>query len=176
MHATDESDGSSLRSIDAGCATTNANYMLYQDALATPELPTKIIKHCMCVIIQRTMNQLMQEYCYGCRGNKPCKHVCLYELPSGFYEENLEELKKRIYRPRLLRALMRVCEARGYRPTPLKIMGAVDMIIWGLSQHPESEEEFEHVYSCISDELLALIEAAIESWLGLTRKLLSRPT
>ena len=76
---------------------------------------------------------------------------------------------KSFYRPRLLGVLMHVCEAKGFRPSPLKLMGVVDMIIWGLSQHPESEEEFEHVYSCISDELLALIEAAIESWLGLTK-------
>ena len=73
---------------------------------------------------------------------------------------------KSFYRPRLLGVLMHVCEAKGFRPSPLKLM---DMIIWGLSQHSESEEEVEHVYSCINDELLALVEAAIESWLGLTK-------
>ena len=171
MHAPAESDEVTLLSTPGGDSTINANYKLYQEVLATPEHPIKIIKQCVYVIIHRIMRRIVQDRFNGCEVDHPSQrqHICLYDLPSGFYDANLEELKKRFYRPRLLGVLMHVCEAKGFRPSPLKLMGVVDMIIWGLSQHPESEEEVVHVYSCINDELLALVEAAIESWLGLTK-------
>lgn len=165
MHAPAESDEVTLLSTAGGDSTINANYKLYQEVLATPEHPIKIIKQCVYVIIHRIMRKMVQERCNGCEVDHPSQrqHICLYDLPSGFYNTNLEELKKRFYRPMVLNVLMHVCESKGYSTSPLKLMGAVDMFIWELSEHSESEEEVVYVYDLIENTLLDLINETIDA-------------
>ena len=80
MNFTTELDSATMDSTTPGTTTTNTTYKLHEDVIATPELPPKIIKECVHVILNRTLNKILQECCNGCKVDHPSQrqHPCLF--------------------------------------------------------------------------------------------------
>ena len=139
--------------------------LLPANMIADPEMPTKIVKECVYVMLNRIINKMSREACNGCMINHPSQlqHPCLFESPSDYYVSNKAAVKKRLYCLGLLRVLEYVCEAKGIKPNPLRMMGSVDMFMLEREENEEADDQMDDPYKSIDTDTAAIITAAIET-------------
>ena len=91
------------------------------------------------------------------------QHPCLFESPSDYYVSNKAAVKKRLYCLGLLRVLEYVCEAKGIKPNPLRMMGSVDMFMLEREENEEADDQMDDPYKSIDTDTAAIITAALET-------------
>nr|XP_023676758.1 uncharacterized protein LOC111848758 [Paramormyrops kingsleyae] len=80
-----------------------AGLSLSEDAVdgSITDSAMKIIKGSLAFILDRIVEDDMQENCIGCSVNHPSqrRHTCLYEPEAFYFCNNFEKLMKKLYRP-----------------------------------------------------------------------------
>ena len=161
----DTSDSETMDDKEPGTRATKKSHMLPEIMIATPEMHPKIIRDCAYVLLHRTIHKMLKESCNGCKVDHPSQlqHPCLFKLPSDYYMFNIAAVKKRLYCLELLRVLNHVCDAKGIKPNPIRMMGAVDMFFCEREEAEEADCQMDTPHDFINADTAVLISAAIEA-------------
>ena len=152
-----------MDSVNNGSAATGAACM--SSAKMISQLPSKIIKDCVYVMLNRIIHRMLQEVCNGCEVDHPSQrqHRCLFESPAAFYTYNSKRVKSRLYQTRMMQVLTHICLATGVIPLTLRMLGSVDMILWQLEADEEDDYHIDAPYDYIDADTAALITPAMET-------------
>ena len=149
-------------------SASGSNGMPPTAIITMSELSPKIIKACVFVMLNRVITIMLQEVCNGCVVDHPSQlqHRCLFEEASMFYTDNSDRVKTRLYQTSMLQVLTHVCTTKGVIPLKLRMLGAVDMILWELAECEVGDYHINAPYDFIDGPIGAVIEAAMEAcWL-----------
>ena len=155
-------------SANSGISASGSNGMPPTAIITMSELSPKIIKACVFVMLNRVITKMLQEVCNGCDVDHPSQlqHRCLFEEASMFYTDNSDRVKTRLYQTSMLQVLTHVCTTKGVIPLKLRMLGAVDMILWELAESEVGDYHIDAPYDFIDGPIGAVIEAAMEAcWL-----------
>ena len=145
-------------SANSGISASGATGMPTTAIITMSELSPKIIKACVFVMLNRVITKMLQEVCNGCDVDR-----CLFEEASMFYVDNSDRVKNRLYQTPMLQVLAHVCTTKGVRPLMLRMLGAVDMILWELAECEVGDYHIDAPYDFIDGRIGAVITAAMDA-------------
>ena len=152
-------------SANSGISASGATGMPTTAIITMSELSPKIIKACVFVMLNRVITKMLQEVCNGCDVDHPSQlqHRCLFEEASMFYTDNSDRVKTRLYQTSMLQVLTHVCTTKGVIPLKLRMLGAVDMILWELAECEVGDYHIDAPYDFIDGRIGAVITAAMDA-------------
>lgn len=122
------------------------------DGMTTPEV-LKLIKSCVCIVLQHVINRMLNESCFGCEVDHPSQrqHSCLYEPVAYYYQTHIVDIKERLFKTGVLQVIVQVLKTYGLHLPTQKIFGAVEAFVYELEEEPYICEKLRNIEENLVD-------------------------